>query len=44
MGGSPKIRSVSFFSQVGEIYECLQTERGEDASGEGVIEDSGERR
>lgn len=44
VAGSQKIRSASFFFQVGEIYACLQAERGEGASGEGVIEDSGERR
>ena len=29
VGGSHKIGSASFFFQVGEIYACLQAERGE---------------
>lgn len=35
---------AGFLFLSGEIYACLQAERGEGTSGEGVIEDSGEKR
>lgn len=34
---------ASLFFPVGEIYACLQADRGQGASGEGVTEGSGER-